>query len=100
MEHFEIHFVLFSPVSCSSGRMFIRQVIGPETDYLPLVHPRGLKQSLFMDYTNMLGKGHTALFLSSPQNQYYLYVCGSFTEWLETHLRNLKLGLYQGDKHN
>jgi hypothetical protein len=35
-------------------------------DFIPLMHPRGYRQNMFMDYLNRYGRGPTSLYLSSP----------------------------------
>lgn len=51
-----------------------------------------------MDYRNRLGEGHTALYLSSPQRQYYHLVSRSLEQWLSSHISYLRRGFYQQDQ--
>jgi hypothetical protein len=36
-----------------------------------------------MDYKNLIGKGHSALYLTTPKHNFYLMVSDSFTKWLK-----------------
>ena len=78
----ELNYCLFQPIMSFGCRIFLQQMIGPEFDVLPLMHPIGYPQSMLMDIKNMFGCGNTALYLSSPQRQYYQYVDSCFENWM------------------
>jgi hypothetical protein len=60
-------------------------------DILPITHPNGYRQVMFMDYKNMYGEGHSALFLhTSPHKQYYLFIAPNLEAWLREHKENLE----------
>ena len=65
-----------------------------ESDYLPLVMTMGYRQSTFVDWTNKFGRGHRAIYKSSPNRQYYQYLAPNFEFWVENHLYNLKNNFY------
>ena len=78
----ELNYCLFQPIMSFGCRIFLQQMVGPEYDVLPLMHPIGYPQSMLMDIKNMYGNGNTALYLSSPQRQYYQYVDSCFENWM------------------
>ena len=65
MQGIDLKFVLFSALTCANMRKFLLQM--HELDILPLTHPNGYRQVMFVDYRNIYGRGHNALFLhTSP----------------------------------
>jgi hypothetical protein len=72
--------------------MLIRNVFigqfGDIYDYISIVHPQGYRQVLMTDYRNHIKKGHTAMFLSKPGHQFYLYMHPSLKAWLD-HRNNM-----------
>ena len=65
MNGIELKNVIFSSISCSSMRKFLRSMHG--FDLLPISHPNGYRQVVFQDLNNTFGFGYTALFLhTSP----------------------------------
>jgi hypothetical protein len=81
---------MYQPIASATCREFLKRMMGPEYDILPLTHPRGFPQTMFMDIQNTLGKGKTALFMSTPKKQYYLYMWPSLADWLESHVSMVK----------
>lgn len=64
-------------------------------DILPLIHPNGYRQVMFMDYKNIFGNGPTALYLhTSPHKQYYMYMGSSLLTWFEEHCDKLAKDQY------
>lgn len=67
IDHWNLDYILFQPISSECLRLYIMNMLGRESfDFIPLIHPRGYRQNMFMDYLNRYGKGHTAIYLSSP----------------------------------
>lgn len=65
MQGIVLNFVLFSARTCSNMNKFLIQM--HNLDILPLIHPNGYRQVMFMDYKNIYGHGPNALFLhTSP----------------------------------
>ena len=79
-------------------RILLMQMVGSHYDVLPLMHPIGLPQSMFIDFNNKLKQGNTALYLSSPRKQYFQLVSTSFEKWLETLVHRLENGFLQRDE--
>lgn len=73
----------------------IRNSLGEGYNYLPIVHPVGMPQSIMMDYTNFLGKGPTCLYITGYCPIYYVYVAPSFAAWMERHNYMLENDYYQ-----
>ena len=93
MQGIVLNFVIFSARTCSNMNKFLIQMHG--LDILPLIHPNGYRQVMFMDYQNIFGHGPTALYLhTSPHKQYYMYMANSLQEWLEDHVRKLQMNQY------
>jgi len=60
-------------------------------DMMPLTHPNGYRQVMFMDYKNEFGKGNTALYLhTSPHKQYYVFIASCLEDWMADHLEKLE----------
>ena len=75
--------------------LFLKNIIGPITDYIPVMHPIGYPQAMVMDYKNLLGKGCTALYLTSPRHIYYIYVAKSINEFMQKHIENTEKNQFQ-----
>jgi hypothetical protein len=89
MQGIDLKFVLFSALTSSRMGQFLQKMHG--IDVLPLTHPNGYRQVMFVDYKNIYGRGHSALFLhTSPHKQYYLFVAPSIKEWLSRHWEKLR----------
>lgn len=68
---------------------FLKQMHG--LDMMPLTHPNGYRQVMFMDYKNEFKKGNTALYLhTSPHKQYYVYIASCLEDWMRDHLEKLE----------
>jgi hypothetical protein len=55
------NFILFSAPTSFNMREFVFALNG--SDFLPIAHPTGFKQIIFVDFKNIYRKGHNALFL-------------------------------------
>ena len=89
MQGIVLNFVIFSARTCSNMNKFLIQM--HNLDILPLVHPNGYRQVMFMDYQNIYGHGPNALYLhTSPHKQYYMFMRTSLLEWLEDHCQKLQ----------
>ena len=62
-----LKFVLFSALSCSNLCRFLKEMNG--LDMLPLTHPNGYRQVMFMDYKNEFNKGSTALYIHTAPHK-------------------------------
>jgi len=54
-------FLIFSAHTSFNMREFMIALNNAE--FLPIAHPAGFKQLIFVDYLNQYGKGHNAVFL-------------------------------------
>ena len=99
MQGIDLKFVLLTALTSSNMSKFLLQMHG--TKFLPLVHPNGYRQVMFMDYTNHYGAGCTTLYLhTSPHKQYYVRVADSMKDWLRDHYSKLKNKQYLLQKDN
>jgi len=81
-------FSLEYPEVVLSRRTMIKHAFGNggKYDYLPLIHPVGMPQSLMMDYTNFNKLGNTCLYLTGYCPIYWVYVAPSWIKWMENHI--------------
>ena len=83
-----LRYALLHPMAGATCFLFLKNIIGPIADYIPVLHPIGYPQAMVMDYRNLLGRGCTALYLTSPRHIYYLYVAKSLLEFMQNHIKN------------
>ena len=81
----QLQYGLLHPLSAKLCSTWVRQFTASESDYLPLILNMGYRQSVFCDWTNGFGRGHTAIFLSCPNRQYFQYLAPSWEHFLEIH---------------
>ena len=72
----------------------IRHSLGASYNYLPIVHPKGMPQSIMMDYKNIFGRGPSCLYITGYCPIYYVYVAGSLQEWIDRHNYMLEKQFY------
>lgn len=93
MQGIVLNFVMFSARTSSNMNKFLIQM--HNLDILPLIHPNGYRQVMFMDYKNIYGNGPTALYLhTSPHKQYYMYMADSLLTWFQDHCKKLAKNQY------
>ena len=87
--------ILLSPATSLNLRHYVRNFLGPIYDFVPITFPSGIKQTMFMDVHNQLGKGHNALYLSQPGHNVYQFMFPNIESWLLERTKFLKLGYYR-----
>ena len=73
----------------------IRNSLGTDYGYLPILHPVGMPQSMMMDYNNFLGRGPTSLYITGYCPIYYVYVAPSLHSWMQNHASMLSKNYYE-----
>lgn len=86
------------PQTILERRIMIKGGLGIEYDYLPILYPVGMPQSMMMDYSNFLGRGPTCLYITGFCPIYYVYVGESFEWWMDQHIKMLTNDLYEIDQ--